>query len=377
MDARDKLARLAADAQYDLSCACGTKDQDRRVRGADGMWVYPAAVPSGGKALILKSLLTNACGNDCRYCPLRRGRDTPRTTLQPDDMARLFIDYQRRRNLHGLFLTSGVPRDADHAMRQIVDTAAILRRKYAYRGFLHLKIIPGASDGAIEAALALASTVSLNVEAPTRSTFERLTRAKRFERDVVEPIRKISQWTARGGRYARVKQTTQFVVGAAGERDREIVTATHRLYRKLRLNRVYFSAYQRARDAEDAHRPAPSADAGDYVPQDLLTREHRLYQVDFLLRKYKWELEDVAFEDDGNLSLAADPKLAWARRHPEAFPVPLRTASKQQLLRVPGLGPITVGRILQARRSGGLRGLRDVGVTGKRLAKADPYVVAR
>lgn len=369
MDARDKLVRLSEDAQYDLSCACGTKDQDRRVRGPDGLWVYPAAVPSGGKAIILKSLLSNACSNDCAYCPLRCDNPAPRTTLRPEEMARLFIEYQRRRNLHGLFLTSGVVGSADRTMRQIVDTAALLRRKYAYRGFLHLKIIPGASDGAIEAALSLASTVSLNVEAPTRSTFERLTRSKRFERDVVEPIKKISQWTARGGRYARVKQTTQFVVGAAGEADREIVTATHRLYRKLRLNRVYFSAYQRSR--------AEAAGADGYVPQDLLTREHRLYQVDFLLRKYRWELEDVAFEDDGNLSLAADPKLAWARRHPEAFPVRLAGASKEQLLRVPGIGPITAGRILQARRTGPLRSLREVGVKGKRLEKASRYVVAR
>ena len=364
MDARKKLAILSEDAKYDLSCACGTKDSDRRQRAPDGMWIYPASVPRGGRSIIMKSLLTNVCRNNCRYCPLRLGRNTPRYTLEPEEMARLFIDYQRHHQLHGLFLTSGVNRNPDVTMQQIVDTAQVLRKRYAYRGFLHLKIIPGSSDAAIEAALSLASAVSLNVEAPNRAYFQSLTTSKDFDRDIVHPIRHISRLTAPGRRYSHVKQTTQFIVGAAHEHDRDILTATFGLYRRLHLNRVYFSAYQRQADEHKT-----------IVSDNLLTREHRLYQAEFLLRKYRWPLEDIVFEPDANLSLCTDPKLRWVQEHPEYFPVRLRSASRESLLRVPGLGPITAGRIIAARRNSGLRSLRDVGVIGKRLAKASLYVV--
>lgn len=364
MDARKKLAILSEDAKYDLSCACGSKDSDRRQRAPDGMWIYPASVPRGGRSIIMKSLMTNTCQNDCRYCPLRRGRDIPRYALRPDEMASLFIDYQRHRKLHGLFLTSGVIRSPDATMQRIVDTAQLLRKRYAYRGFLHLKIIPGASDAAIEAALGLASAVSLNVEAPNRAAFQSLTTSKDFDRDIVRPIRHISRLTSPGGQYSHVRQTTQFIVGAAHEHDRDILTATFGLYRRLHLNRVYFSAYQRQNSEHET-----------IVPHDLLTREHRLYQAEFLLRKYRWTLEDIAFERDGNLSLNIDPKLRWAQRHPGYFPVRLGSASRESLLRVPGLGPITVGRITAARRNGVLRSLGDVGVVGKRLEKSAPYVV--
>ena len=280
MDARKKLAILSEDAKYDLSCACGSKDSDRRQHGPDGMWIYPASVPRGGRSIIMKSLLSSACQNNCRYCPLRVGQDTPRYTLGPEEMARLFIEYQRYQELHGLFLTSGVNRNPDATMQQIVDTAQLLRRHYAYRGFLHLKIIPGASDAAIETALSLASAVSLNVEAPNRRSFQNLSTSKDFDRDIVGPIRHISRLTGPGSRYSRVKQTTQFIVGAGREQDRDIIGATFGLYRRLHLDRVYFSAYQQPHGQRDA-----------YVSENLLTREHRLYQADFLLRKYKWSLD--------------------------------------------------------------------------------------
>ncbi len=376
MDARDRLAALSQDAQYDLSCACGTKDQDRRVRGPDGMWIYPASLPRGGKSIILKSLLTNACQNDCRYCPLRQGYDTPRYSLAPDEMAGMFMDYVRARGIHGLFLTSGVVKNPDYTMDRIIATASILRHRYAYRGFLHLKIIPGASEAAIETALSLASEVSLNVEAPHRRAFETLSHTKNFERDIVAPMKHISKLTARGAKYAGVKQTTQFIVGAAKECDSDIISATFGLYHRLGLCRVYFSAYQRpAGEAVKNPRTARQAEHENFVPDDLLTREHRLYQADYLLRKYKWDMKDFVFEPGGNLSLEVDPKVRWAQMHPEFFPVRLKTANRDALLRVPGLGPLTVGRILAARREYGFRSLRDVGVKGKRLEKAAPYVV--
>ena len=366
MDTSRKLEILTDEAQYDLACACGSKDQDRRQRSSDGLWVYPATTPRGGNSIILKTLVSNACVNDCRYCPLRASQDIQRCHLPPDDVARIFMDYVRRRNLFGLFLTSGVARNPDHAMDRITAVAELLRNKYRYRGFLHLKIMPGSSPGAIETALSLASAVSLNVEAPKRSAFERLAGNKNFERDIVEPIKLISRLTDRGNRFSRVHQTTQFIVGAADEHDRDIVRATNGLYRNLHLERVYYSAYQRGLGDPNL----PGEQAVDRPAGDILTREHRLYQTDFLLRKYKWDVADIPFDDNGNLSLTTDPKQHWADRHPEVFPIRLRTARKFDLLRVPGLGPTLTNRILQTRQAGPIRSLRDIGLRGKNLGES-------
>ena len=372
MDAHEKLRLLADEARYDLSCACGHKDnrEDHRRRGPDGLWLYPASVPRGGRSVLLKTLLSSVCTNDCRYCPLRVGRDVRRCTLDPSEMARLFMEYYKGGKVFGLFLTSGVLRSPDDTMDRMLGAAHLLRRRHGFRGYLHLKIIPGASDAAIEAALAVASAVSLNVEAPTGSTFRRLTSAKRYEEDIVRPIRRISRLTAAGGPYARVKQTTQFVVGAADETDAQIVEAATRLYRRWGLNRVYFSAYQRGLGSDDlpGQRRAVS-------PGALATREHRLYQADWLLRKYGFEAGEIPVGDDGNLSLETDPKTVWAQRHPERFPVAINRAGRDDLLRVPGFGPVTVGRILRCRAEGRrIRSLRQLGRLDRRLRRAASYV---
>lgn len=373
MDTHDKLGLLADASRYDLSCACGTKrSADHRHRGPGGVWLYPASVPRGGTEVMLKTLLSSACTGDCLYCPLRSGRDVPRCTLAPEEVASVFMEYVRQRRVFGLFLTSGVLRDPDYTMDRMIATARLLRRKHGYRGFLHLKIIPGASDAAIEEALGLAGAVSLNVEVPTRGAFRRLSTRKDYDRDIVRSMRLISRLTARGGPYAGVRKTTQFIVGAADETDAEIVAAAFGLYRRLGLGRVYFSAYQRG--LGDASLPGERM--GDADAARLLTREHRLYQADFLLRKYRWDATDILFDPDGSLSLATDPKQRWADAHPEFFPVRLRRAERWQILRVPGIGPVTAGRILEARRRGVLRGLADVGLRGRRLLAASRYVVA-
>ena len=371
MDTHEKLRLLADSSRYDLSCACSASEEDHRRRGPGGVWLYPATLPNGGTSVLLKTLLSSACTNDCRYCPLRSDRDVPRCTLAPEEVARVFMDYVRAEKVFGLFLTSGVLGSADYTMDRMLAAVRILRRRYAYRGYVHLKIIPGVSDGAIEEALGLASAVSLNVEAPTRRALAALSTRKDFERDIVRPIRLISRLTARGGPYAGVKQTTQFIVGAADETDTEIVRATFGLYKRLRLSRVYFSAYQRG--LGDPALPGECRAPGR--AQDLLAREHRLYQVDFLLRKYGFRDDEIPFEPDGNLSLAADPKEIWARQHPERFPLDINRADRCELLRVPGLGPVTVRRILEIRRGGGrLRRLEDLGRPGNRLRKAAGYV---
>jgi predicted DNA-binding helix-hairpin-helix protein len=371
MNAHEKLRLLADASRHDLSCACGSRGgADHRRRGPGGVWLYPASVPRGGTSVMLKTLLSSACVNDCLYCPLRSDRDVPRCTLGPDEVAAAFMEYLRQRKVFGLFLTSGVLGSPDRTMDRMLAVAALLRRKHQFRGYLHLKIIPGASDAAIEEALGAASVVSLNVEVPKRSAFARLSSRKDYDRDIVRPIRLISRLTAPGGRYARVRQMTQFLVGASDETDRDIVQATYGLYKRLGLARVYFSAYQRglgdpSLPGEQAVTPA----------QDLLTREHRLYQVDWLIRKYGFAADEIPFAPDGSLPLQADPKELWARTHPERFPLDVNRAPREELLRVPGFGPTTVGRILCLRRGGGrVASLDALGLRGRQRDRAAGYV---
>ncbi|MCL2000172.1 MAG: radical SAM protein [Planctomycetes bacterium] len=369
MDSQEKLEILAHAGRYDLACACGTKDKDehRRRDAGSQTWFYPVSLAGGGKGIMLKTLLSSACISDCAYCPMRAGADRiRRCTLGADELARLFLDYDRRRRLLGLFVSSGIIRDPDHAMTRLNGVAAILRRKYRYRGYIHLKIIPGASDAAIEEAVSLASAVSLNIETPGAGHCAALSARKDWERDIMRPIGFIKRLIDNSPRR-RIRQTTQFIVGAAAESDREILGQTFELYRKYGLERVYFSAYQRGA----GHAGIPGEAKPDH---DILTREHRLYQSDFLIRKYGFSEKELLFDTAGRLSLAADPKKCWADANPGFFPVRVRGAEERQLLRVPGLGPVTVARILQARRGTRLRGVSDLPLKGKRAALAASYL---
>ena len=367
---QEKLEILSADAQYDLACACSTSKDEHRRRTGDGKWIYPVTLPSGGKSILFKTLTSNVCTNDCKYCPLREQMDVRRVSLAPEETAKVFLDYYNQRKVFGLFLSSGVLGSPDATMDRLNGVARLLRRRHSFRGYIHLKIIPGASNAAVEEAVSLASAVSLNIETPGEKNLAKLSTKKKYIRDIIEPIKLISRLTGRGSRYERVKQTTQFIVGAAGEQDSQIVKYMSGLYERLKMHRVYFSAYQRGL--------GDSSIAGEQVePEskaDILMREHRLYQVDFLLRKYAFAESDIIFENDGNLSLATDPKHAWALSHPEFFPLNINKAPKFSLLRVPGLGPITVKRILQQRKQSRMKTIEDVGKAGVRLKKAKKYL---
>ncbi len=364
----EKLSVLSQDSQYDLACSCGVKENHRH-RSEDGKWIYPVALPDRRKVFLFKTLLSNECVNDCRYCPLRTANDVRRFTLGTDELVRAFREYYGRGEVMGLFLTSGVVRDPDTTMEKMNRTARVLRRG-GFRGYVHLKVIPGSSDAAIEDAVSLASAVSVNIETPGEKNFALLGSTKDYLRDIIHPIELISRLTGKGGRFPRVKQTTQFVVGASEESDREIVHYCWGLYKRLGLSRVYFSAYQRGLGDEDLPGERSNSTNGE-----LLTREHRLYQVDWLIRKYGFREDEVPFEEDGNLSLTADPKEIWARSHPEFFPVDVNRADKYALLRVPGFGPVTVERVLRLRGRGEkIRTVASLGHMGKRLKKAAQYV---
>jgi predicted DNA-binding helix-hairpin-helix protein len=368
-DTRTKLAVLSTDAQYDLACACGTNDLDRRHRSEDGRWLYPVTLPNGGHCVLFKTLISNVCVNDCRYCPLRAGHDARRCTLEPEEVVRTFQEYWRARKVFGLFLSSGVVGTPDHTMERLNTIARILRRREGFGGYIHLKVIPGASDEAVREAVSLSSAVSLNIETPGERHFRSLSGRKDYLRDVIRPLKRIAELTAKGGPFARVRQSTQFVVGASDETDREIVNYTWGLYRRLNVDRVYFSAYQRGMG--DPGLPGERSAASN---ADLLTREHRLYQTDWLIRKYGFSADEIPFADGGALSLTVDPKEHWARIHPERFPVNVNRADRLELLRVPGLGPATVERILRRRAQRALRAPEDLGVRGARLKKATPYL---
>ncbi|MBL7152628.1 MAG: helix-hairpin-helix domain-containing protein [Phycisphaerae bacterium] len=369
-DTQRKLEILSADSQYDLACACSASKDEHRTRSGDGRWIYPVTLPNGGKSVLLKTLISNVCTNDCKYCPLREQEDVRRCSLSIDETAKVFMDYYNRRKVFGLFLSSGVIGSPDATMDRLNGVAKVLRGKHGFKGYIHLKVIPGASDAAIQQAVSLATAVSLNIETPGVKNLAKLSNKKRYIEDIINPIKLISRLTERGSKYQRVKQTTQFIVGAAGESDTEIVKYMFGLYERLRMSRVYFSAYQKHLGTESVDAEKTPSEK----PADIFVREHRLYQVDFLLRRYGFEESDIIFENNDNLSLTTDPKEAWAVGHPEVFPIDVNRASKWDLLKVPGLGPITVKRIIERRKQRRLRSIEDVGKVGALLKKAAEYV---
>jgi len=371
MDTIDKLRILSEDSQYDLACACGTAKDGHRKRGPDNKWLYPVALPQGGYSVLLKILLSNACSNDCKYCPLRSETNVRRCSLRPEEVASMFMEYLRRKMVFGLFLSSAVINNPDFTMEKINTTARILRYKHNFKGYIHLKIIPGASDAAIADTLSLASSVSLNIETPGKKHFEPLSNKKNYLKDIIRPIKLLGKLTARGNRFSRIKCTTQFIVGASDETDSEIIKYMFGLYNRLNFKRVYFSAYQKGL----GHPDIPGESRLLSHPATPFMREHRLYQADFLIRKYGFTENDIIPDEYGNLRLDKDPKEVWADNHPEYYPVRINTSDKEALLKIPGLGPDTVSKILRVRRDSRISSLEDLGIKGKRLEKIKNYAI--
>ncbi len=371
METIEKLKILSQDSQYDLACACGTTKYDHRKRGLDGKWLYPVSLPQGGYSVLLKTLLSNACANDCKYCPLRLESNVQRCTLTPEEVANIFMGYYRRKKVFGLFLSSAVIGNPDYTMEKINAVARLLRERHEYRGYIHLKIIPGASDAAIEQAFSLATAVSLNIETPGKKHCANLSTKKDYESDIIRPLKLMGKLTGEGTRFSRVKCTTQFIVGASDETDSEIIRYAFRLYDHLNFKRIYFSAYQKGLGNPDI----PGEKLPAERPDSHFIREHRLYQADFLLRRYGFKEKDFLVNRDGNLNLDKDPKQVWADSHPGFYPVRVNTSDRESLLRVPGIGPETVKRLLKTRREGRIRRIEDLGVRGKRAETIRKYVI--
>lgn len=369
LDAKDRLSILAHDGRFDLACACGTSRDEHRSRSDDNKWIYPVALAQGRTAYLFKTLLSNSCVNNCKYCPLRTGQDFNRCRLTPEELCRIFLSYYNSGRVSGIFLSSAVSDNPDSTMERINRSAQILRRSN-FKGYIHLKIIPGASEGAIRQSLSLASAVSLNIETAGADNFRHLSTSKDYLRDIIRPMEFISSLRQKGSVFNRVHQTTQFVVGASEETDKQIIGHSWKLYKQMNLNRVYFSAYQR-----QAQQPDLPGEQSAMTNGQLLTREHRLYQVDLLIRKYGFAADEISYAPDGNLPLEADPKENWARFHPEFFPVNINRDDRCKLLRVPGLGQVAVGCILELRKQGfKIKSLERIVRSFKLLKKASQYV---
>lgn len=355
----DRLNTLVAAAQFDICGGCG--GQSPAARSPLGL-IYHAALPGGGWVPLLKVLLTNLCVNDCAYCVNQIGRDIPRCSFQSEELAKLFVDMHARKLVQGLFLSSGIGTDASRTMEAMIKVVEILRHRYSFRGYIHLKILPGARFDCVEAGCRLASRVSINIEAPTAQHLARLSLKKDLNHGILERMRWVKQLVSKNETLVPSGQTTQFVVGAAGETDLDILHTAGTLYKEIGLRRIYFSAF---RPLEDSHlegvSPAPPM------------REHRLYQADWLLRVYGFSPDEVglALDSNGSLSLGKDPKLTIARKQPWLFPVDLNRASYEELVRVPGIGTASAKSIIEARREHNISSLQQLKkmrvVTGRAL----------
>jgi putative DNA modification/repair radical SAM protein len=362
-DIENKIDILGQAAQYDLCGeACGT--EATRTRDPMGKWIYPAVMPDGTKVNLLKVLLTNFCEKNCAYCANRIGRDTRRIHFGPDELAKTFDQMERRGLVKGMFLSSGICGSAQRTMDRMIDTVELVRNRYQFKGYVHLKLLPGATRDQVKRAGEIAQRVSVNLEAPTIQRLNQIAPHKTRD-EVLSPMLWASEFIQEGqGRWAPSGQTTQFVVGAADECDREILTTASYLYKKLSLHRAYFSAFQ----------PISGTPLEGH-PHTPAWREHRLYQCDFLFRLYGFELDELIFDTDGDLHREHDPKTTWAHAHPEFFPVEVNHASRQSLLRVPGIGPRSVTRIVRLRRDNRFRTLSQLGQAGAVAQRAAPFIL--
>ncbi|KNZ69279.1 radical SAM protein [Thermincola ferriacetica] len=362
MDTLEKMRILGGAAKYDVCAATGcSSGHSKGFQGAIRNVVCHSFLPDGRCVSLFRVLMTNACQKDCFYCPNRVQRDVPRTGFQPEELAKLFMEFYRRNYVEGLFLSSGVSYRPEKTMADMLNTVELLRFKYQYKGYIHLKILPGATYDYVEKATELATRVSINVEAPNQKRLKSLSKTKNLSDDVLVRMKWVNKLMGRNRLPAG--QTTQFVVGAAGESDAEILGSVNNLYRNYGLHRAYFSAFQ----------PIPETPLEDMAATPLL-REHRLYQADILMRQYRLTFEELSFDKNGNLPLEMDPKLAVALKNIDRYPLEVNKASYYELLRVPGIGHTSAGRIIKARKSCRITEITQLKRMGVVVTRALPFL---
>lgn len=366
----EKLKTLAEAAKYDVSCASsGTTrtNKDKNLGSTSGWGICHSFTEDGRCVSLLKIMLTNFCIFDCAYCANRRSNDIARATFSVTELVELTLEFYRRNYIEGLFLSSGVVRNADYTMERLVRVAKELRLTHRYNGYIHLKAIPGASQELIFEAGLYADRLSVNIEIPTEENLKLLAPEKDYH-SVLAPMGFIHQRfleskeekskSRNAPRYAPAGQSTQMVIGATPESDQQILHLASSLYRQPSMKRVYYSGYIPINN--DSRLPALTAPP--------LVRENRLYQSDWLMRFYQFRVDEIVNETHPNLDLDIDPKLSYALRHPELFPIDINTAAYEMILRVPGIGVKSAQLIVTSRRYGRLNSehLRKMGVVMKR-----------
>jgi predicted DNA-binding helix-hairpin-helix protein len=364
-DAQQKLAILGGEAGDEVTDIPSTQSIQEGIRQPAG-FIYNAQQEGGGTTRLLKVLQTNACRYACAYCFTSCAIRRKRTTFKPDELATTFVSLNRERRVDGLFLSSGIVPDADTTMEKMLATVERLRLKEGYTGYIHLKLIPGASFAYVERAVELADRVSLNLEAPNAARLAVLAPDKEFAESMWGRLAwaaELMRQARREGRPAARSLTTQFVVGAAGESDRELLETVGRAHRELGLWRAYFSAFHPIERSPLEGQPAEDPN-----------RALRLYQSDFMLRDYGFRYDELPFDEQGLLPRDKTPKQAWAERHLHE-PVEINRATREQLLRVPGIGPRSAEKILAARRAGRLRDLAQLRALGVTTGWASPYIL--
>jgi predicted DNA-binding helix-hairpin-helix protein len=331
-------------------------------------FVHNAVMPNGKTIPLMKTLLTSACERDCHYCPFRAGRNFRRATLKPEELAHIFMSLHRAGIVEGLFLSSGLIGGGVKTQDRLLDTSHILRNKLGFKGYLHLKIMPGAEISQVEQAMLLADRVSLNLEAPNSKRLRILAPHKVFVNELIAPLKWVadirSRKPARNGWNQRWPSTaTQFVVGGAGENDIELLVTTEYLYRQLGLRRAYYSPFKPVDNTPLENQPAT-----------MYQRENRLYQASYLIRDYGFDMEELPFDNDGNLPQDTDPKLSWAMNFLSDNPIEINEASKRELLHIPGIGPKGVAVLVKERRINRLKCLDDLRRIGINPSRATPYI---
>ena len=366
MDRRQRVAILSESAVLDRERGLLAQDNPGAAVG-----VAKVRLPGGGATHLMRVMQTNACSLSCGYCPTYCGGKVKRTALAPEEVARTFMDVHRRGLAQGLFLTSGVPGRPTRATDRMLATLELLRGREGFGGYVHVKLLPGADDAQVERAARLANRLSVNLEGPGDAYVRRLAREKDFSGDLLPKLE-------RAGRLLREARqdptrtlpaagaTTQFVVGAAGERDREILSVVARLERERLLHHAHFSAFQPVAGTPMENLPATPAE-----------REFRLYQAEHLLRQYGFGFDELVFDAAGDLPLDDDPKTAWALAHPEHFPLEVLRAPYELLVRVPGMGPKSAGDLVRLRRRAALRSLADLRRLGVDVVRAAYFLTLR
>ncbi len=363
----EKLQVLSQASQIDAGeSGCLQRAQ---IEKSDGIVLTRSTMREGKPTILLKSLLTSFCENNCLYCPFRSGRDFPRASFTPDEFANLAVNLTRAGLIQGVFLSSGIAGSGIITQDRLISTAEILRKKKNYQGYLHLKIMPGSDFDQVFRTMQLADRVSVNLEAPNAVRLQNLAPEKNFKTELMRPLvwtdfirRNFSPRAVWRNRWPT--SSTQFVVGGAGESDRELLETTQMLHREHSLERAYFSAFR-------PHQDTPLQNH----PPSTYKREQRLYQADYLIRDYGFSQEELVFNPEGNLLLDRDPKLAWAQANLSEQRIEINRAHREELLRIPGIGPVGADRIIRGRKKGMIRELDVLKKWGIHTGRAEKFIL--